>query len=100
MNRTRVTDAGLAHLSAMPGLMRLRLANTEVSDAGLAKLAALSSLIEIDLSGTNITDGGLKLLATAKWPTGPPDLYIKETKCTNAGVAALQRAWPSWKIVR
>jgi hypothetical protein len=54
-----VTDAGVAHLTGLTRLRRLKLCDTHVTDAGLASLEGLTDLEELDLHGTSITDAGL-----------------------------------------
>jgi hypothetical protein len=63
LSRTKVTDAGLTHLTKLTRLQSLKLEGTSISDAGLASLAALEALEELDLSRTKVTDAGLGALA-------------------------------------
>ena len=62
----RMTDAGLAMLSRVPGLTRLHLGGTRyVSDDGVRQLASMPQLEELDLSdhpGGTVTDRGLEAL--------------------------------------
>jgi hypothetical protein len=46
----------------MPNLQRLRLERTKVTDAGMAHLSKLAKLDYLNLYGTEITDAGLKPL--------------------------------------
>jgi endonuclease YncB( thermonuclease family) len=57
-----VTDAGLAHLKALPRLRHLNLHYKKITDAGLKHLAHVTQLQELVLSNTLITDAGLKHL--------------------------------------
>ena len=59
----KITDAGLAHLSILPGLTYLGLSGTGVSDCGLASLSEVTSLRHLNLSGTEITGEGLRHLS-------------------------------------
>jgi hypothetical protein len=56
---TRVTDAGLRHLTRLHALQELHLDDTEVTDEGLKTLANLPQLQILDLKRTKITDAGL-----------------------------------------
>ena len=40
LNRTQLTDSGLAHLKGLSGLQELGLAGTKVTDAGIADFGA------------------------------------------------------------
>ena len=46
---TKVSDAGLKALAAMPNLTRLHLDRTSITDAGLARLGALPELQYLNL---------------------------------------------------
>jgi len=62
LNHTPVSDAGLAHLAALPNLRELRLDSATVTDAGLEVLKSLDSLEVVDLYHTLVTEGGLEKL--------------------------------------
>ena len=62
MGETRVTDAGLVHLSGFHRLKYLGLRGDAITDAGLARLVGLTSLTGLHLGQTDITDGGLRQL--------------------------------------
>ena len=66
LNGTRITDAGLVHLSGLTNLRDLwltgtgvGLTGTGVTDAGLVHLSGLKKLEVLDLDGTGVTDSGL-----------------------------------------
>lgn len=60
LNDTKITDAGLVHLSKMKSLQSLELGWTKgISDAGLVHLSDLTELIYLGLSKTQVTDAGL-----------------------------------------
>ena len=59
---TRVTDAGLQYLEALPGLKHLNLSLTRVSDAGLASLERLDNLTTLQLADTRVTRRGITRL--------------------------------------
>ena len=50
--RTRVTDAGLAHLKGLPSLQHLDLDSTEVTCAGLAHLKEMPHLQSLRLASS------------------------------------------------
>jgi hypothetical protein len=55
----RMTDAVMAHVSKLPGLVQLKLSFAEVSDAGLEHVKDLTQLEELMLNQTKITDAGV-----------------------------------------
>lgn len=63
IDRTKVTDQGLAHLARLPELNDLDLSHTAVGDAGIAHLAACPKLTTLALGFTQVTDAGLEHLA-------------------------------------
>jgi hypothetical protein len=116
---TRVRDADLAHLHALPELRDLSLAETNISDEGLAHLRGLTYLQKLDLRGTRITDKGLAylrglgelrdldLFRTQVTDQGLQHLKglfkletlnLFRTQATEAGIKELQGALPALKI--
>jgi hypothetical protein len=87
LERTRITDAGLAHLRRAAGLEGLRLSETAVGDAGLKHVGALPGLRMLWLSGTRVSDAGLAHLKKA---ASLEALALDETQVTDAGMAHLQ----------
>jgi hypothetical protein len=79
---TKITDAGLAHLAGMPRLETLKLRYTQITDAGLACLV-MAQLHALDLSNTNITDAGLTHLARMPQLR---QLDLLGTRVTGAGL--------------
>ena len=65
LDRTAVTDLGLAHLRRMSSLSRLDLWDTRVTDAGIVQLKGLTRLKQLGLSGTSVTDAGVRDLRQA-----------------------------------
>src|SRR5262249_2542098 len=61
-----LTDVGLPHLLALPGLEELNLGGTEVTDVGMRVVARLPRLIGLGLSETRVTDAGLRHLHNAR----------------------------------
>jgi hypothetical protein len=95
---TRVTDAGLVHLTGQNQLQHLNLRSTRITDAGLARLATLSSLESLYLDNVPVTDAGLSHLKALK---RLKFLFLgKNNFVSNAGVAELQEALPGLKLVR
>jgi len=87
LNRTRITDAGLAYLQGMKELKRLYLSKTQIGDEGISHLAKLSKLEGIILNDTNITDAGL---AHLKGLGNLNMLYLQNTRVTDAGLEHLK----------
>src|SRR5882724_5195667 len=82
---TKVSDAGLAQIAAMPNLVRLHLERTSISDTGLVRLARLADLEYLNLYGTEITDSGLAQLQTLP---RLKQLYLWQTKVSPAAAKA------------
>lgn len=97
LRKTKVTDAGLEHLTGLTKLQLLKLGSTKVTDAGLEHLRGLTNLQSLVLCGTKVTDAGLEHL---KGLTKLQSLYLSRTKVTDAGVKKLQQALPKCKIER
>lgn len=86
---TKVTDAGLAQLAAMPALRQLRLDRTQITDGGLDNLMGLPRLESLNLHTTAVTDAGIATLA------GLPKLrrlYVWQTGVTREATGALAEA--------
>lgn len=94
---TKITDASLANLRGLTNLARLHLEKTEVTDAGLINLKGLTSLTYLNLYGTQISDAGLGNLIAL---TNLRHLYLWQTKASDAGVSDLQKALPKLEISR
>jgi Leucine-rich repeat (LRR) protein len=114
---TRVTDLGLAKLSALKKLRRLDLSGAAITSAGVqtlaslralerlslwnvkgvddaaaTHLAALATLTTLDLSNTAVSDQTLAKLAAL---AGLRRLYVNETNVTGAGLAAFKKQRPA-----
>ena len=92
---TKITDGGLANVKGLTNLTRLHLEKTEISDAGLAYLKNLKNLTYLNLYGTTITDTGLDHL---KALTSLRNLYLWQTKVSDEGVTNLQKSLPNLEI--
>lgn len=85
---TRITDAGLMHLSGLTKLEELLLWGNDIGDAGLAHLESLKDLKRLSLSDTRMTDAGLAHLAgltKLQW------LCLCENRISDAGLIHLKR---------
>ena len=83
-----VTDAGLAHLKTLKNLESVRLNGTRVTDEGLANLKGMAKLKSLTLSNTSITDAGMVHLASL---TNLTDLGLDSTQISNTGLVHLNR---------
>jgi YHS domain-containing protein len=93
---TKVTDAGLKQIGAITTLERLNLNNTKVTDAGLANLKGLKNLVYLNLYGAEgVTDKGLDHL---KGLTKLKALYLWKTKATKDGVKKLETSLKGIRI--
>lgn len=91
LSRTRITDADLEAVGALPNLIRLRLDQTEITDAGIAKLTGLDKLEYLNLYGTKVSDASIE---TLKQFSQLRKLYLWQTDVTAEGVTALKAALP------
>ncbi|MCS7015393.1 MAG: hypothetical protein NZM42_04640 [Gemmatales bacterium] len=87
LTKTDISDAGLVHLAKLTQLRRLILARTPIYGSGLAHLRELKSLIELDLDATYLNDDGLQQL-----PALPQlqKLNLRGTRITDAALARLK----------
>jgi hypothetical protein len=63
--RTKITDAGLAYLSANQQLAELQLIDCAIGDAGLPHLYGRKNLTRLLLQDTNVTPPGITELCQA-----------------------------------
>ena len=56
---TAITDAGLAQIEPLAGIMGLNLSGTKITDAGLEHLKYMGHLTKLDLSRTAVTEAGV-----------------------------------------
>jgi hypothetical protein len=117
---TKVTDAGVAKLTALKNLKRLDLSGSPVTPAGLKRieglqrlerlslwnctalddtiaptLAGLPNLSSLDLSYTGVSDAAMKQfsgMARLK------DLYLTDTKVTSDAAEAWRKAKPGARV--
>ncbi len=93
---TSISDAGLASVGKLKGLVRLHLERTAIGDEGLKHLADLPKLEYLNLYGTQVTDAGLQHL---KGLTNLKKLFVWQSGVTAKGAAQLQQALPELMIV-
>ncbi len=87
ISQTKVTDAGLKHLTPGKYFTDLRIDETSVTDAGLDSVVKIKTLKSLGLDGTQITDAGLAKLKDL------PDLsrlHLSRTNITDDGLKHLQ----------
>jgi Leucine-rich repeat (LRR) protein len=85
LNRTKVTDAGMVHLTNFPELRELNL-NTRITDTGLSHVATLKNLRKLNLEHNRVTDDGLKHIQGL---TELRELYLTGSTVTDAGLRYL-----------
>jgi hypothetical protein len=88
LQRSHVTDSGLARLAHLSRLEMLFLGNTAITDGGLEHLARLPHLKWLDLDGTVVTDQGLIRLAQFERLEG---VGLNFTKVADKGTSELRR---------
>ena len=86
-NQSRITDAGLVHLSGMTRLEWLDLTGCKITGRGLASLKKMKQLKRLCLGWTQVDDSGLEVIA------GFPkleSLELHQTRVTDAGLVHLR----------
>ena len=83
LEQSTITDAGVAHLSALEHLEYLNLYGTAVSDASLETIAALPALQQVYLWQSGVTDEGIAQLRALR-----PDLTVIAGDDLGGGAAA------------
>lgn len=94
---TRMTDAGLAHISDLRALRRLSLDGCALTDAGLVHLMPLRNLRWLNLTGTRVTAQGV--LSLAALPE-LKQLYLYGTGVTQADSARIATGLKGVKVER
>jgi hypothetical protein len=84
LNSTPVTNAGLAHLEALP-LKELSLSDTRITDKGLRHLSHLPLRV-LFLNGTSITSEGLNHVGHHRLEV----LGLANTRVTDAGIVKIK----------
>ena len=91
LDRTRITDCGLAAISGCRSLIELNLQGTAVTDPGMKHLAGLPSLCGLRLFDTAIGDDGLTYLSQCP---ALRSLILARTKVTDRGILQLSPQSP------
>jgi hypothetical protein len=88
LSGTRITDSGLEQISKLTDLQVLDLAeNHEISNSGFAKLKSLTNLRTLLLFSTDVGDEGVAALADLPQLSV---LYLGDTKVTDEAVASIK----------
>jgi hypothetical protein len=88
LNGTRITDTGLRHLAGLPRLTWLYAAHTRIGNDGLGVLADMPMLFYLDLEATLVTDDGLRHLQRS---ASLERVWLGRTKLTDACVTYLAK---------
>jgi hypothetical protein len=86
LNRTKVKDQDLDHLSGFTAMTDLSLEETAIGDDGLRRLSGLKALVWLNLYRTRVGDDGL---ANLEGLTRLEHLPLGETRVTDAGLVHL-----------
>jgi uncharacterized membrane protein/mono/diheme cytochrome c family protein len=92
---TKITDSALKIIGSFPNLRSLYLERTLISDSGLADLVALNELHHLNLVGTRVTINGLLLLK--KLPV-LKSVYLYQTNVSTSDWTKLQAAFPKTRL--
>lgn len=94
LSDTMIGDAAMLHVRHVPYLC---LERTRITDEGVAVLSGSGQLEWIVLSGTDVTDVGI---ATLQNTPSLRSLYVPDTKVSDEGIESLQKANPKLSIIR
>jgi Leucine-rich repeat (LRR) protein len=86
-NQSKITDAGLVHLSGMTRLEWLDLTGCKITGGGLASLQDMKQLKRLCLGWTRVDDRGLEIIAGF---LRLEHLELHQTKITDAGLVHLR----------
>jgi hypothetical protein len=95
--RSRVSDAGLSHLTGQTRLEWLGLGGTQITDEGLTHIRNLPNLRSLYLESTQVTDKGLVHLQGL---TNLEVLSLRDTRVTEAGISELRHELPNLIVYR
>ena len=83
---SRLSDAGMMHLSGLKKLKKLNLWSVPIGDAGVRELADLTDLAWLNLDNTQLTDDGLGAL---RGMSQLKFLHLGSTQISDTGLSAL-----------
>lgn len=96
IGHTRITNKGLLGLLNMPQLQLLSIENMpHITDEGLKHLVAHPGLTHLTIGGPGITDAGLRHLEKA---THLKSIFLTRCNATEEGMARLQKALPECSV--
>lgn len=95
LGKTKVTDAGIKKLAALP-LSVLHLYNTDISNDAIKEISKMTTLSFLTLDGTNIDDAAIPDLLELD---NLRILGVKATKITNDGRSKIKAGLPKVKFV-
>ncbi len=95
LNCPGITDQGFSALRGSKSLTDLRADGTAFGDSAAAAVADLKNIINLSLKNTQLTDAGLARLTVL---TKLGDLQVSDTKVTEEGIAAFQKALPKCRV--
>ena len=81
-----ISEAELAHLSALPSIVSLSFSNCDIGDKEVARIADLPQLTLLVLSGTKLTDRGVLPLLKRRSMYA---LHLERTRVTADGLATI-----------
>lgn len=96
LGKTSVTDAGLANIKGLTELTTLHLEGTKITDRGLVNVKGLKNLTYLNIYNTAVTDEGLNSLTGL---ANLKQLYVWQTKVTKAGADKLKASLPKVEVV-
>jgi hypothetical protein len=93
---SRVTDAGLAHLSSMRSVTNVDVSATRIGDAGIVQLRRICPNVwRLNLDSTRISDIGLGQLPTFE---GLGHVRVTNTSVSKEAVEELKRRMPDLRV--
>jgi hypothetical protein len=95
LRSTKVTNAGLKQLQSVQGLWRLSIGSPEITDDGLIHIAGLKNLSGLSVHDAPVSDFGVKQLGSLPRLR---QLTLASTKVTDAGVNALKQLRPQLTV--
>jgi internalin A len=88
LTETSIGDAGVKHICSLPNLWHLNLGGTRITDASIPDLAKMPKLTQLMLTAVDITDIGLGQIESFK---NLKQLYLNGSKVTDEGLVHLKK---------